>query len=111
MLRKFGDEGETSNATEYGECNLGAIFLNFENLLWKEMGWKDDLDDVQGLEVFFVEQFTPLKNDSVLSVNQIFLTQSRLSSLDFSKDEILKIIRASNVYKAHDYDDISIRTM
>ena len=58
---------------------------------------------------FFAKQCTPLKNDSVLPVNQIFLTQSRLSSLDFNEDEILKIIRALNIYKAHGYDDISIR--
>ena len=58
---------------------------------------------------FFAKQCTPLKNDSVLPVNQIFLTQSRLSSLDFNKDEILKKIRALNIYKAHGYDDISIR--
>ena len=58
---------------------------------------------------FFAEQHTPLKNDSILPVNQIFLTQSRLSSLDFKDDEILKIIRAINIYKAH--DDISIRMM
>ena len=58
---------------------------------------------------FFVEQCTPLENDSVLPVNQIFLTQLRLSSLDFNEDEILKIIRALNIYKAHGYDNISIR--
>ena len=58
---------------------------------------------------FFAEQRTPLKNDSILPVNQIFLTQSRLSSLDFKDDEILKIIRAINIYKAH--DDISTRMM
>ena len=58
---------------------------------------------------FFAEQCTPLKNDSKLPSNQIFLTQSRLSSLDFSEDEILKIIRALNIHKAHGHDDISIR--
>ena len=55
------------------------------------------------------EQSTPLKNDSVLPVNQVFLTQSQLSSLGFSKDKILKIIRALHIYKAHGYVDISIR--
>ena len=55
---------------------------------------------------FFVEQFTPLKNKTKLPVNQTFLAQSGLSSLDFNKDEI---IRALNIYKAHGYDDISIR--
>ena len=51
----------------------------------------------------------PSKNDSLLPLNQIFLTQSRLNSLDFNKDEITKIIRALNVNKAYGCDDISIR--
>ena len=58
---------------------------------------------------FFSEQCTPLKNDSKLPSNQIYLTQSRLGSLNFNEDEILKIIRALNPQKAHGYDDISIR--
>ena len=58
---------------------------------------------------FFAEQCTPLKNDSKIPINQIFLTQSRLSSLDFNEDEIIKIIRALNIHKAHGHDDISIR--
>ena len=58
---------------------------------------------------FFAEQCTPLKNDSKLPSNQIYLTQSRLGSLNFNEDEILKIIRALNPQKAHGYDDISIR--
>ena len=61
---------------------------------------------------FFAEQCTTLKNDSKLPLNQIYLTQSRLVSLNFNEDEILKIIRLQthlDPYKAHDYDDISIR--
>ena len=57
----------------------------------------------------FAEQCTPLKNDRKLSSNQIYLTQWRLGSLNFNEDEIRKIIRALNSYKAHDYDNISIR--
>ena len=57
----------------------------------------------------FAEQCTPLKNDSVLPESQTFLTQSRLYSLDLNKDKILKIIRALNINKAHDNDDISNR--
>ena len=57
---------------------------------------------------FFAEQCTPLKNDSKLPSNQIYLTQSRLVSLNFNEDEILKIIRALNPHKAHGYDVISI---
>ena len=58
---------------------------------------------------FFSEQCTPLKNDSKLPSNQIYLTQSRLGSLNFNEDEIPKIIRALNPHKVHGYDDISIR--
>ena len=58
---------------------------------------------------FFAEQCIPLKNDSKLPSNQIYLTQSKLVSLDFNEDEVLKIIRSLNIHKAHVYDDISIR--
>ena len=58
---------------------------------------------------FFAEQCTPLKNNSALPVNQMFLTQSRLIYIDFNEDEILKIIKALNIHKAHGHDDISIR--
>ena len=57
---------------------------------------------------FFAEQCTPLKNDSELPSNQIYLTQSKLVSLDFNEDEVLKIVRSLNIRKAHGYDDISI---
>ena len=33
----------------------------------------------------------------------------KVSSLDSSNDEILKLIRSLNVHKAHEHDDISIR--
>ena len=58
---------------------------------------------------FFAERCTPLKNDTVLPINQMFLTQSGLGTLDFNENEILKIIRALNIHKAHGHDDISIR--
>ena len=56
----------------------------------------------------FTEQCTPLNNNSSLPVNQLFLTHSRLMSLDFDEDELL-IIRALNINKVHGHDDISIR--
>ena len=68
-----------------------------------------DIQMKANLFKFFADQCTPLKNNSSLPVNQIFLTQSRLSSLDFNEDELLKIIRALNINKAHGHDDISIR--
>ena len=57
----------------------------------------------------FADQFTPLKNNSMLPTNQLFMTQARLRSLDFNEGEILKIIRALNINKAHGHDGISIR--
>ena len=39
----------------------------------------------------------------------MFLTQSRLGILDFNENEILKIIRALNIHKAHVHDGISIK--
>ena len=39
----------------------------------------------------------------------MFLTQSRLNFINFNEDEILKVIRALNIHKAHRHDDISIR--
>ena len=57
----------------------------------------------------FAEQCTPLDNNSSLPVNQLFLTQSRLTFLDLDDDELLKIIRALNINKAHGHDDISIK--
>ena len=50
-----------------------------------------------------------MENSSVLPVNQKFLTQSRLNSIDVNENEVLNIIRALNIHKAHGYDDISIR--
>ena len=58
---------------------------------------------------YFAEQCTLLKNNSALPINQTFLTKSRLTSLDFSEEEVLKIIRALNIHKTHGQDDISIR--
>ena len=58
---------------------------------------------------FFPDQCQPLNNAIDLPTNQIFLTQSKLGSLDFNEGELLQIIRALNINKAHGHDDISIR--
>ena len=58
---------------------------------------------------FFADQCTPLKNNSMVPTNQLFMTQARLRSLDFDEGEILKTIRSLNINKAHGHHDISIR--
>ena len=61
------------------------------------------------LNKFFIDQSQPLNNASDLPTNQIFLAQSRLVSLEFNEGELLQIIRALNINKAHGRDDIFIR--
>ena len=58
---------------------------------------------------FFANQFQPLNSASDLPTNQIFLTQSRLRSSDFNKGELIQVIRALNINKAHGHENISIR--
>ena len=58
---------------------------------------------------FVADQCAPLKNNSMLPTNQLFMTQAMLRSLDFNEGDILKIIRALNINKAHGHDSISIR--
>ena len=57
---------------------------------------------------FFATQSTPLSNNSILPSTIFFKTQSRLSSINFEKEDILKIIRNLNINKAHGHDKISI---
>ena len=45
----------------------------------------------------------------MLPTNQLSMTQAMLRSLDFSEGEILTIIRALNMNKAHGHNDISSR--
>ena len=59
--------------------------------------------------VYFAKHCTPLKNSSVLKINQRFLSKSSLTFLDFNEEEILKIIRALNIHKAPGHYDTSIR--
>ena len=56
---------------------------------------------------FFTLQCTPLNNSSVLPAKVTFKTQSRLNSICFEENDILKIIRNLNVDKAHGHDNIS----
>ena len=91
--------------TFYNEKNIPLIPpLLVDNNLVTDIQTKANI-----FNTFFAEQCTPLNNSSVLPVNQIFLTQSRLNFINFNEDEILKVIRALNIHKAHGHDDISIR--
>ena len=58
---------------------------------------------------YFASKCTPMNNDSSLSSSFEFYSQSRLSSLNIIEDNILKIVRALNINKAHGHDEISVR--
>ena len=91
--------------TFYNEKNIPLI----PPLLVDDNFVTDNQTKANIFNTFFAEQCTPLNNSSVLPVNQMFLTQSRLNFINFNEDEILKVIRALNIHKAHGHDDISIR--
>ena len=58
---------------------------------------------------FFSCQCTPLNNGSKCPSQPNFVTNERLSSVVFDDQDVIKIIRALNISKAHGHDDISIR--
>ena len=58
---------------------------------------------------FFVSKCTPLSNSSSLQSSLDLETEARLTSINFSDNDILKIIRSLDINKAHGHDDISVR--
>ena len=60
---------------------------------------------------FFASHCTPLNNNSKVPESQTYITDSKLSSLQFEDKDIIKIIRSLDINKAHGYDDISIRML
>ena len=58
---------------------------------------------------FFAEQCSILQNSSKLPTNLASRTDQSLTSINFSQDDILKIIQNLNPNKAHGPDKISIR--
>ena len=60
---------------------------------------------------FFATQCALLSKNSVLPSSVSFKAQSRLSSVNFEKEDILKLIRNLNVNKANGHDNISIRML
>ena len=60
---------------------------------------------------FFASHSTPLNNISKVPESQTFITDSKLSSIQFEDKDIIKIIRSLSISKANGYDDISIRML
>ena len=60
---------------------------------------------------FFATQYTSISNNSILPSAILFKAQSRLSSVNFEKEDIRKMIRNLNVNKACGHDNVSIRIL
>ena len=58
---------------------------------------------------FFSNQCSLLKNGSKLPTNLRYVTDKRLRTINFTADNIEKIIESLNPNKAHGHDNISIR--
>ena len=54
---------------------------------------------------FFASHCTPLNNNSKVPGSQTYITDSKLSSLQFEDKDIIKIIRSLDINKAHGHDD------
>ena len=53
---------------------------------------------------FFVQQYQPIANNSILPTNQMFYSQNRLRDFDIDYEEILKLINGLNSHKANRHD-------
>ena len=58
---------------------------------------------------YFANQCTLINSNKALPVNVQYLTDKRLSSFDFSEDDIMKVIQKLDPNKAHGQDNVSIR--
>ena len=69
----------------------------------------DSLKKANYFNKFFASKCTPLSNSSSLPSSLDLETEARLTSINFSDNDILKIIRSLDINKAHGHDDISVR--
>ena len=60
---------------------------------------------------FFTSQCSLIKNDSKLPSHLNYKTDNRLSAVNFSIDDIAKILQNLDPNKAHGHDKISIRML
>ena len=60
---------------------------------------------------FFANQCKTINNNSTLPEHFVFYTDKHLSSIDFDKAEVTRIIKKLDPNKAHGYDGISIKML
>ena len=52
----------------------------------------------------FVSHCTPLDNNNKIAGNQTYIIKRKLSWIQFNDDDIIKIIKSLDIYKAHGHD-------
>ena len=93
------------------------IFLNNKKIpliapLFHEKHFISDFNEKAELfNSFFSNQCSLLKNCSKLPTNLRYVTDKRLRTINFTTDNIEKIIVSLNPSKAHCHDNISIRML
>ena len=58
---------------------------------------------------FFVKQCSPIPTSSVLPGKISYMTKDRIKTLCFCKSDVIKLVKASDVSKAHGHDGISVK--
>ena len=71
----------------------------------------DFREKVELFNTFFAEQCSLPKNNSELPKNLLFLTEKRLSNVQISNENIIKILSNLGPNKAHGHDMMSIRQL
>ena len=58
---------------------------------------------------FFAKQCTLVSNSNDLTSEFTYMTEERIHSIAFSESDVITIIRALDINKTHDHDNISVR--
>ena len=61
------------------------------------------------LTQYFASQCTPLENGSIIPNNQVYTTGTKIRSIKFNEDNIIKAIRDLGINKPYEHDDVTIR--
>ena len=93
--------------------NLKTFFKNKKitliQPLYIDKNWKSDFRlKAIHFSKYFAFKWTPIKNDGSLQSTLEFCSQSRISFLNITEDDIFKIVRTLDINKAHGHDEISV---
>ena len=105
FIRGKGGGGERGYHVNGPQTNAKIYWSILKTFLIDDKLLSDFKEKANRFNKFFSCQSTLLNNGSEFPSQPIFVTNERLSS----DEDIIKIIRALNINKAHSHDDISIR--